>query len=107
MITFDELRYATRTRQKEWFGDESPGLEFRTIELSGEAGELANAIKKLLRERKGARGSKVTLEDIADELGDVVICCENLADELGIDLGHAVARKFNKTSEKYDLKTRI
>lgn len=37
---------------------------------------------------------------LADELADVVIYLDILAAQLGIDLGEAVMKKWNKTSEK-------
>lgn len=76
-------------------------LEFSAIELGGETGELLNKIKKYLRFKAGMVGGEDNLEDVADELGDVAICCSLLAIQLGISLGDVTARKFNKTSEKH------
>lgn len=82
-------------------------LSFRGNELGGEAGEAQNVIKKIERERLGLRGSRVSINDLADELADVIICADLIAMEEGIDLGKAVKRKFNATSEKYGLSTKI
>ena len=68
---------------------------------------MCNVVKKLERERLGLRGSRATLEDLADELADVVICADLLAKAANINLDEAVARKFNKTSEKYNLPIRL
>jgi NTP pyrophosphatase (non-canonical NTP hydrolase) len=107
MITFKDLEEANKTRIEEWPGHEKSDLEFRTIELAGEAGEVANAVKKYLRAQRGIHGNTNTVEDIADELGDVVICCQLIAEYLLIDLGEAVKNKFNKTSRKYGLETEM
>lgn len=106
-INFAELRTANRERQAEWPGNEQADVAFRMIEVAGEAGELAEAVKKLLRAQRGIKGSHATLEDVAAELGDVQIALDLLADELGIDIGTATARKFNRTSIKYGLTTRL
>jgi hypothetical protein len=37
----------------------------------------------------------------------VIICVDLIAMDVGIDLEAAVRRKFNATSKKYGLKTRI
>src|SRR5690606_32982880 len=66
-----------------------------------------NVIKKLERERLGIRGSRATTEMLAEELADVVICADLIAMDAGIDLDAAVAAKFNATSEKVGLPTRL
>ncbi|HYE49982.1 MAG TPA: MazG-like family protein [Azospirillaceae bacterium] len=106
-LTFAAFRDAAVERQKEWHLTSEPDLMFRAVELGGEVGECLNVVKKLERERLGAVGSRASLDDLADELGDVVICAMNLACKAGIDLGAAVRRKFNATSEKNGLATRL
>ena len=65
--------------------------------LCGEAGELANLLKKVRR-------GDVTLDEarpaIAKELADNVIYLDIIAKQAGIDLGRAVTQKFNETSTK-------
>ena len=104
-ITFNVLREANRRRQQEWPGNDKADVAFRAIELAGEAGEVAEAIKKFLRAERGIKGSTATREDVASEMGDMLVSLDLLADELGIDLGDAVRSKFNQTSEKYGMRT--
>ncbi len=60
-------------------------LEYLTLGLVGEAGELANKVKKILR------GDKVlNKEDMASELSDCLWYTARLADALGYDL-HKIA----------------
>lgn len=106
-LEFDELREANKTRQEEWDPTNSITIEYRGNELAGEVGEACNIIKKMARERLGLRGTRVTKEQLAEELGDIIICCDLIAMQVGIDLGEATVYKFNATSEKYNLKTRI
>lgn len=106
-LTFAALRAANSARQEEWCPDQKPDLSFRGNEMAGEVGEACNIIKKLERERQGWDGSRATVDDLADELADVVICADLVADSLGIDLGAAVARKFDLTSVKRGLSARL
>ncbi len=106
-MSFDKLRAANAKRQKEWDKDNQITLSYRGTELGGEVGEALNIIKKLERERLGIKGSRATLADLAEELADVIICCDLIAMATGIDLTEAVEKKFNKTSEKVGLETRL
>lgn len=101
------MRIANQLRQKEWDEDNRITLAYRGNELAGEVGEACNVIKKLERERIGIRGSRTTDEALAEELADVVICADLIAMHAGIDLSNAVSRKFNATSEKYGLSTKM
>ncbi len=105
--TYTSLRVANIARQAVWCPEQIPDLSFRGNELAGETGEVCNVIKKLERERLGWRGSRDTVEHLAEELADVVICADLCALSAGIDLDAAVVAKFNATSEKVDLPHRL
>lgn len=94
---------ANSHRQKEWPGHQETDVAFKAIEFAGETGELMEAIKKFLRVERGIMGSTATKQDIADEMGDVLISLDLLAAAMGIDLSEAVRSKFNATSEKYHI----
>lgn len=70
----------------------------------GELGEAANIAKKLNRVRDGIPGNTVTEEELRaafrEEIADVFIYLDLLAQSQGIDLASAVREKFNKTSRK-------
>lgn len=107
MTVYTTLRAANVARQLEWDNEGRIDAAYRGNELAGEVGEACNVIKKLERERRGIRGSRATVAELADELADVVICADLIAMQYGIDLDAAVARKFNATSEKVALDTRL
>ncbi|MGN7099347.1 MazG-like family protein [Brevundimonas diminuta] len=107
MTTHTNLRAANIARQNEWDQDNQITASYRGNELAGEVGEACNIIKKLERERLGIRGSRATVDELADELADVLICADLIAMHYRIDLDAAVARKFNATSEKVGLETRL
>lgn len=101
------LRSANQHRQREWDREDKITLEYRGNELAGEVGEACNVMKKLARERLGIRGSRDTVEHLAEELADVVICVDLIMMQLGIDMHEAVRAKFNKTSETNGLQTKL
>lgn len=106
-MELDALRKANLARQAERDPASLITPSYRGNELAGEVGEACNIIKKLERERLGIRGSRASVEDLALELADIVICVDLLASSYGIYLDGAVVRKFNMISEKYNLKTRV
>jgi NTP pyrophosphatase (non-canonical NTP hydrolase) len=103
----EQLRTANVKRQAEWPGNEHADVAFRAIEVAGEAGELAEAVKKWLRGQRGIKGSTATPEQVAQEMADVLISVDLLANQMGINLADAVRAKFNATSEKYGMATRL
>lgn len=106
-LRFDELRFANGMRLHEWDPNDGITPAYRGNELAGEVGEACNVIKKLERERLGIRGSRDTVAHLAEELADVIICCDLIAMSFGINLSDAVRDKFNATSEMVGLRTKI
>lgn len=125
---FTALRDANHTRQKEWDPMNMISTAYRGNEFGGEVGEaveeliahllnmlrlskaagkLQNLVKKLEREKLGIPGSRTSHAELAKELADVIICTDLIAMDAEIDLWEAVRSKFNATSEKVGLKTKI
>ena len=100
----NDLRTANKMRNVEWQATSTQGskyeLSFRGCELAGEAGEVCNVVKKLERERLGFAGSRDSIEHLAEELADVIICADLIGMKTGIDIWNAVVKKFNATSSK-------
>ena len=107
MAIFGSLRDANVERCKEWEAGIDPGNSFYATELGGECGEVLNVVKKLERERLGMPGSRDTLEHLAEELADVIICVDLLAIRYGIDLRKAVTDKFNNKTDEMGFCTYI
>ncbi len=106
-LSFSQLRRSNIERQHEWDSDNNISLSYRGNELAGETGEACNIIKKIERERLGIKGSRATKDQLAEELADIIICTDLIAMHEGIDLAKAVQDKFNSTSKKVGLKTRL
>ncbi len=108
--TLADLHRANAARQDEWCPDQKPDLSFRGNELAGEIGEACNVIKKLERERHGWAGSRDTVEHLAEELADGIMCIDLTANAAGISgesLMAAVVKKFNAVSEARGFKTML
>ena len=89
------LRSANRARQAVWDKGDRLSLSYRGNELGGEVGEALNFIKKLERERMGLVGSRGSIQDLSEELGDVVICADLVAMARGIDLDLHLVSPFS------------
>lgn len=113
-LTFDQLRAVNVPRCNKWHppGSLPWSLADWSNALCGEAGELANVIKKIRRQETGARNqgdpSMEELKAMAiNEAADVGIYLDLLTAQLGGDLGQAIKAKFNKVSEKYGFPERL
>ena len=71
-------------------------IRFLALALCGEAGELANLIKKRWR------GDAIDDCDIAEELADVRVYLEHLARAMEIDLDAVCAAKVSKVTRRLD-----
>jgi len=89
MTTFGD--YQRKSRETAIYPDAGRNFVYPTLGLSGEAGEVAEKIKKVLRDR-GGKIDDETRAVVEKELGDVLWYVAQLATELGLDLG-AVAEK--------------
>ena len=70
-----------------------------TLGLTGEAGEVAEKVKKVLRDKKG-RFSKEDRLALIDELGDCLWYLSNLSDLLGDRLPYVATRNITKLKSR-------
>ena len=66
------------------------GLAYTSLGLAGEAGEIANKVKKIYRDNDGEL-TRQAQADLMDELGDVLWYVAALATEIGYDLDDVAA----------------
>lgn len=75
-------------------------LEYPTLGLAGEAGEVANIVKKIQRDH----GGQITVEirsKLKDELGDVLWYIAACADELGLTLEEIAEYNVGKLAKRH------
>ena len=72
---------------------------YPTLGLTGEAGEVADKVKKVLRDRNGVFDAE-TSAAIKLELGDVFWYVAQLSMELGYDLEEVAVANLNKLSSR-------
>lgn len=79
------------------------------VAVGGELGEAMNIAKKLKRGYDLTRGQthQQLKDQLADELADVVCYLDLCATSQGINLGEAVASKFNRVSARVNSPERI
>lgn len=70
-------------------------LSYVSLGLVGEAGEIANKVKKILRDKGGIVTDEDTIE-LSKELGDVLWYLARLADEIGYPLEVIAQSNVNK-----------
>jgi NTP pyrophosphatase (non-canonical NTP hydrolase) len=73
-------------------------MEYLTLGLTGESGEIANKVKKFIRD--GAPPDEYKKIQIAYEIGDVMWYCAVLAKELDMDLGHIMEKNLEKLADR-------
>ena len=72
---------------------------YPTLGLAGEAGEVADKVKKILRDKEGVF-DPASKEAIKLELGDVLWYVAQLSSELGFDLDQVAESNLAKLSKR-------
>ena len=95
------LDYQHATNQTAVYPRNTPieALSYVTMGLVGEAGEIANKVKKILRDNDG----RITLDhknELAKEAGDVMWYLSQLATEIGFNLEAVAKRNVTKLADR-------
>ena len=99
MIRMDLNAYQDAARLTALYPDVGNNPIYPTLGLSGEAGEVADKVKKVLRDRNGQFDDSVRAE-IALELGDVLWYVAQLASELGYELEDVANQNLQKLRDR-------
>ena len=78
--------------------DDPHALAHRALGITGEAGILANRIKKIIRDKNGT-ADKEDLQAIERLLGDVLYYSAVLADYFGMSLSEVMQNNINRSSQ--------
>ena len=74
-------------------------ITYPALGMAGEAGEVANKVKKVLRDKDGVFTSE-DRDAIAKEIGDVLWYCAALATDLELTLGYIASQNELKLSKR-------
>ncbi len=76
-------------------------MEYLTLGLTGEAGEIANKVKKFIRDGAAKDEYLAKRIEIGYEIGDVLWYCAVLAEELEMNLGHIMEKNLEKLADRH------
>jgi len=74
---------------------------YPSLGLAGEAGELANKVKKALRDNDG-EFTEDRIKQISDEIGDCLWYCANIAADLGLNLQGIAEKNISKLASRQE-----
>ncbi|XLQ19793.1 MAG: nucleoside triphosphate pyrophosphohydrolase family protein [Candidatus Moraniibacteriota bacterium] len=91
--------YQKKTRKHAVYPDKDNNFIFPVLGIAGETGEVAEKIKKVIRD-KGGKINDETRAEIAKELGDVLWYIAQLATELNLNLDDVAEGNIKKTQSR-------
>lgn len=91
----DFADYQRRSRRTAVYPEAGRNLTYPALGLCGEAGEVAEKVKKAIRDDAGAL-TDARREALAAEIGDVLWYVAQLATEAGLDLGALAQENLDK-----------
>ena len=98
-MTFED--YQSEASQTAHYPRRMENLEYPTLGLAGEAGEVANIVKKIQRDHGGVVNDEIRLK-LKDELGDVLWYISACADELGLTLSEIAEFNVRKLAKRHN-----
>ena len=99
-FTFDEYQKLTSTTAV-YPKEIQLALSYLALGLTGEAGEVANKVKKIIRDHNGKVSSEIR-EKIIDEIGDVLWYAAQLAEILEAGLSEIAGKNIEKLLSRKD-----
>lgn len=97
-MNFEE--YQTVAKETALYPRRLENLEYPTLGLAGEAGEVANIVKKIQRDFGGLINDEIRAK-LKDELGDVLWYISACADELGLTLAEIAEFNVEKLAKRH------
>lgn len=101
-MTFEE--YQKLSRKTAIYPNKDKNFIYPTLGLCGESGEIAEKIKKVLRDNNGIL-SQSKKEELKKELGDVLWYLAQISTELGISLDEIALLNLEKLNSRKERNT--
>src|SRR5213075_3059449 len=97
-MNFEE--YQSEASQTALYPRRLENLEYPTLGLAGEAGEVANIVKKIQRDHGGVINQEIK-DKLKDELGDVLWYISACAEELDLTLNEIAEFNVQKLAKRH------
>lgn len=97
-MTFDEYQKKALTTVLST-DDQFKDLLHWVLGINGESGEIAEKVKKIIRDKKGVV-SEEDKKELAKEIGDVLWYLAVFAEELGVQLEDVAAQNLDKLQSR-------
>ena len=98
-MEFNEYQSAARRTAK--YPNIGSNICYPTLGLAGETGEVAEKIKKIIRDNGGVVDDE-RREALKKELGDVLWYIASLCSELGLSMDDVAAHNIHKLSDRWN-----
>jgi NTP pyrophosphatase (non-canonical NTP hydrolase) len=97
----DFNEYQKKSRKTAIYPKKGKNFIYPTLGLAGEAGEVSEKIKKILRDHGGKMNAEHK-QEISKELGDVLWYVSQIASELNLDLSQVAKDNLGKLFSRYE-----
>ena len=101
-LTFNQ--YQENAKETALYPNVGKNPYYPTLGLAGEAGEISNKVKKIMRDKDGHIDDE-TKDDIKKELGDVLWYVAAVASEFGLSLGEIADYNHQKLLKRKENNT--
>jgi NTP pyrophosphatase (non-canonical NTP hydrolase) len=91
--------YQQAARQTAIYPDRGQNIAYPALGLAGEAGEVAEKVKKVIRDNGGVVDAD-TKQALKKELGDVFWYIAALCDEVGLDMADVAESNIKKLRDR-------
>ena len=105
--TYEKLAMSLKKKERDFGLDIALGktmydydVLFAAMGISGEAGELLDAIKKQIFHNRWENNNEF-IDKIADELGDVLWYCAAMCDAMGVTMETVMLLNLEKLNKRY------
>lgn len=95
--TFNSFQELNAERCREAFNENLHDIPFFSIAIAGEAGELCNIVKKVMR---GDFPIEQVRKEVLDELADIITYCDLMITKLNANTEEVLMRKFDEVSQR-------
>ena len=97
----DFNEYQKKSRKTATYYDAGNNFVYPTLGLTGEAGEVADKVKKVLRDDEGKWSDEKKLA-LKKELGDVLWYIAQISTEMGFELDDVAQTNIDKLYKRFD-----